>query len=156
MYVFKMYYYFSMHVSQKILIPNIIAAFIYSITISGCTKKLQDESTPEAHKNSYFGRLAAIIIAIPLIMFFSVFIREYYYIHNSDILIAFYYDYDSHTIFGEDNSGWYAYAINDSYCKKSRFWRCFLNREINAARYGSNCGGRFIVRKIKRIFGNSI
>ena len=112
---------FSMHILPKILIPNIIALFIYSITKSGCDKKLKDENTPEAPKKSHAAKFAAIIIVIPLIMFFSFFIREYYYIHNSDILMVFNYYYNDHAIFGKEDTGWYACAMNDSYCKKVDF-----------------------------------
>ncbi len=117
--IFKIDY--SLNVFPKILIPNIIAVFIYLTTITDSQKKIYDANTSETPQKGRISRFASIIIAIPLLIYSFVIVREYYYIYNSDILIVYCYEYNDHTIFGKEDSGWYACAISDSYCKKVDF-----------------------------------
>ena len=90
-----------------------IGGLIYIITAIVCSiraKKVDPEKKPDSVRSRW---IEAIVIAIPLIIFSAVFIKEMYLIHSSDLILVYTSrgngGFDSHT---------FAYAVNDDHCEE--------------------------------------
>ena len=87
----------------------LIAIIIYLISTIICSKKIK-----KSNEISSLSKKALLFIILPVLLFFSSFLREYYLIMNSDLVLV----YNSSGNGGIGDGKEFAYAINEKYCKE--------------------------------------
>ncbi len=91
----------------------LIAIIIYLISTIICSKKIKksNEIFSLSKKTIVF---TLLLIILPILLFLGSFIKEYYLIMNSDLVLV----YNSSGNGGFGNSTEFAYAINEKYCEE--------------------------------------
>ncbi len=91
----------------------LIAIINYIISIIICSKKIKqsNEKFSLSKKKLVF---ILLLIILPILLVFSSFIKEYYLIMNSDLILV----YNSQGNGGFGDSKEFAYAINERYCEE--------------------------------------
>ena len=94
-----------------IYLISFIAGIIYLISIIICKKKIK-KNNDKITKSDKISFITIILIILPILLFSCSFLREYYLIKNSELIIES--DYQNGIITSEN----YRYAISENYCKE--------------------------------------